>query len=571
MQYENTVARTVRILSAAAVTVLLCALAALSQRETQTVDPPQPAETQGASPRQTRGFSLRIVDDDTGRDMPARFSLLVDGEPFVPESFGEHGLRFVSIHEAKQQVATVLYSRGTGPVTFDLPASSNTVEVHAARGFEYLPASGRREFGNSQSQSDGELTLRLRRWIALDKQGWFACDEHVHYDRLSKDVDRDWLTILAGDGLSHAHFMVLKGGKVPGIWARQYAYGKRGEANGGRRWIRSGEEYRDSAMGHINLLGLDEVIPPISTGGMGRPKVPENSPPLYDVLRRTRELNGLAGVAHGSSLGREPTAIVDTVLGAVDFFEIGNAHLFYPDVWYRLLSCGYDIPPAAGTDLPNYPFREHWQPFLGSMRMYVRLGEKRGFAAWKRAVKNGRVFVTSGPVVAFRVNGQAAGETIRLPATGGEVTIEAKLSSPRELVSFELIRNGRPVSCDAMHSRTEGIHRLRIRRKLNVSESCWLAVRGEGRTIPAMAKSVRKGRTGIKAEEVAHSGVVRVFVDDEPIRSADDARALIETLRQRQAYYQNNGRYKRAEDRLRMLDLFERAVAELRRRIPDGE
>ena len=65
------------------------------------------------------------------------------------------------------------------------------------------------------------------------------------------------------------------------------------EASDGRRMIRPGEEYRDGYQGHINLLGVTEVIPPISTGGIGKPAVMQHYPPLYDVFLRARKLGGI--------------------------------------------------------------------------------------------------------------------------------------------------------------------------------------------------------------------------------------------------------------------------------------
>ena len=39
-----------------------------------------------------------------------------------------------------------------------------------------------------------------------------------------------------------------------------------GKAFDGQRLIRPGEEYRDQSQGHINLLGVSEVIPPVMAG-----------------------------------------------------------------------------------------------------------------------------------------------------------------------------------------------------------------------------------------------------------------------------------------------------------------
>ncbi len=376
--------------------------------------------------------------------------------------------------------------------------------------------------------------------------------------------------MLEADGLSHAFFMILKGGKVPGVWAEQYAYGEEGEASDGQRRLVSGEEYRDSAMGHINLLGLSEVIQPISTGGLGEPKVHVNWPPLLNVLKRSREAGGLSGVAHGGSLGRHPTAAADTILGAVDFFEIGNAHLYATDLWYRLLNCGYHLPPAAGTDLPNYPFRDDWQPFLGGMRMYVKTDGHDDFQSWKDAVKRGEVFVTSGPLLDFTVNGQGAGSTVRLPAGGGFVTVDAEMTSPLPLHEFQIVRSGKALKIDDEESISGEIHERRIRQRLRIDRSCWLAVRGRSVPIQSLKDSIKSREVWIETDAIAHSGIIRVLVGDQPIRTKTDARELIQQLRTQQQYYREAGRYADGKDRLEMLSLFDQAVQQLESRA-DGD
>ena len=51
----------------------------------------------------------------------------------------------------------------------------------------------------------------------------------------------------------------------------------------------------------------------------------------------------IGGIAHGGALGTETTAALDVILGAADFMEIANTHLYVPELWYRLMNCGF--PP----------------------------------------------------------------------------------------------------------------------------------------------------------------------------------------------------------------------------------
>lgn len=503
-----------------------------------------------------RILSLDVVDAASGKSMSARFSLLVDGVPHYPDEISATGLRFVSIHESKRQKLTVTYTRGKGAVEVALPETARQVEIHAARGFEFRPATITREVVGTTL----EVRLPLERWSNLAAVGWAAADAHVHFDRLNRAEDRDWFAMMDADDLAHLHFMMLKGGKVPGEWALQYAYGRDGDASDVAHLITAGEEYRDSFQGHINLLGLGEVIQPIMTGTGGGP----NYPPLHSVLLRARELDGLPGVAHGGSLGRETTAALDTVLGAVDFMEIGNSHLYSLDLWYRLMNCGFHLPPAAGTDLPNYPARDAWQPFLGGMRMYAQTGERRDFESWKNAVKSGRVFVTSGPLLTLKINGKTLGETVTLPAGGGEIDITAEATTPVGLSKLELVHQGNIIPLVPEQSVANGIHRWSVRHRMQVSESAWFALRCEGVPIQALRTAGLDPQPYHRREAVAHTAAMRVLVGDQPIRVAADIAWLIKHLEEQRAFYQANAKYTDEAHRREVMALFDRALESLR-------
>ncbi len=229
---------------AVAVVATLAIASVPPEKLTESVNSASVSDARLAGPT----LRLEVVDAMTGKPIPARFSLTIDGAAYYPEKLNPHGLRFVSIHESKKQKYVVTYARGTGVVEVELPPRSRSVRVAVAKGFEYLAETASRKIAGNGVV----VKIALRRWTNLPKTGWIAADEHVHYDRLDPAGDKDWLNMLAGDDLAAAHFMVLKGGKVPGVWAKQYDYGKQGEAFDGERLIRSGEEYRDSAQGRAH-------------------------------------------------------------------------------------------------------------------------------------------------------------------------------------------------------------------------------------------------------------------------------------------------------------------------------
>jgi hypothetical protein len=501
-------------------------------------------------------LTLETTDGNTGRPLPARFALEVNGVPFQPDDIGPHGVRFLSLHDSKKQLRVMTYTRGTFPVKIPLPEAAKEVTVFAAKGLEFLPI--RKTYA---IEGDGlKVNIPLKRWSSLSLEGWSSSDPHLHYDRFGRSSNLDWFIMMEGDDLESIHFMMLKGGKVPGEWGTQYAYGKEGEAREGARLITGGEEYRDSAQGHVNLLGIERIIPPIMAGQNGLP----NFPFLRDVFLETRKLNGIGGIAHGGALGTKTTAALDVILGAADFMEIANTHLYVPELWYRLMNCGFFIPPVGGTDLPNYPMRDNWQPFLGEIRTYTKVDEDHDFDAWKNAVRSNRVFVTSGPMVSFKINDAELGDRVTLPDGGGEIEINATLSTPIGLTEMELLRNGEPVNAEIVKKKLGAVHLWRIKHKMTVSRSCWFAVRGKGVPIQSLDIPSLKKQSWSETSVIAHSAAIPVIVGDQRVSSREDKEWLIRHLGRQREFYETKARYWNKRQKERMLGYFDEAVKILR-------
>jgi hypothetical protein len=190
--------------------------------------------------------------------------------------------------------------------------------------------------------------------------------------------------------------------------------------------------------------------------------------------------------------------------------------------------------------------------------MYVRVGEKRDFESWKRALRRGEVFISSGPIVQFKINGVGPGGSVELPAGGGDLEMEAELSSAQPLQSFEIIRDGNPLDLRIERSHQSSVHRWRIAGRVTVQESCWLAARGTG-----TRKTELERHTGIKQDSVAHTAAIQVIVDGQPITSAKDAATLGSELSAHQQTYRTEGQFQRVEDRARLLELFDQAIRKI--------
>src|SRR5262249_20079717 len=109
--------------------------------------------------------------------------------------------------------------------------------------------------------------------------------------------------------------------------------------------------------------------------------------------------------------------VADALLGLVDTLEIAclwTDELGTAELWYRLLNLGLPVAPSAGTDAMLNLYRTM---ALGSTRVYVRTEAPLTAARYLAALRAGRSFVTSGPMLEFSAQGAAPGDVAK-PSNG---------------------------------------------------------------------------------------------------------------------------------------------------------
>jgi hypothetical protein len=108
------------------------------------------------------------------------------------------------------------------------------------------------------------------------------------------------------------------------------------------------------------------------------------------------------------------------------------------EIYYHILNCGLRVPPSAGSAsgvLPNP---------VGYNRVYARVEGEFSYEKWWDALGAGRVFVTNGPLLRTRVNGQWPGHVFSAPEGKAiELEVKAALTGRDEIKSLEIIKNGR--------------------------------------------------------------------------------------------------------------------------------
>src|SRR5439155_21887235 len=238
---------------------------------------------------------------------------------------------------------------------------------------------------------------------------------------------------------------------------------------------------------------------------------------LGDWADRCHAEGGLVVAAHFPLPFAEIAANI--VAGQIDAVEMQTfaPGLDNPSIleWYRFLNCGYRLPVVGGTDKMSAEMP------VGGIRTYARLDPDAAptFASWSAAVRAGRTFATSGPVIELSVEGHEPGDVIALPAGGGHLSAHVRARAAQPIIrSVELVVNGRVVARD---ERAAGAADLTLEAEINVEAGAWIAAR---------SLSDHEIHSAYNTSMAAHTSPVYVEVMDRPLFEPADATAILAVI-----------------------------------------
>jgi hypothetical protein len=491
---------------------------------------------------------VTVRDEKTGKPIAARVHFSGrDGEYYAP--YGHHTVvndNWFEDYGADLRLGQVSYAYVQGTFETQLPVGELYVE--ALKGFEYEPLRKRITVRAGQR----ELELTLRRWTDRSKDGWVTADTHVHF--LSPHTA--WLQGQC-EGLNLINLLASQ-------WGRLFTNvgditGEVGvEKDNTIVWV--GTENRNHILGHISMLGTrGQPVFPMCAGGpteayLGDP----DERTLAEWAEECRRKRGVVIRPHFPQPNLENP--VDIILGRIDGLEISNAtapptgplDAFMLREYYRYLNCGYRVACVGGTDKMSAGMP------VGGIRTYAKLDRNRpfDFGNWGAAVRAGRTFSTSGPLIDLTVDGRSVGEEIRMKGGRGTVEVHALAESAWPIHRLEVVKNGEIVATAA---RKEGAAKLEIRTQIPVEGPGWIAAR--------CASTLKKYHTwpGYLA---AHTSPVYIAVSGKRLFSPSDATYML-TLIDGGLTYLDTLSVRYSEKRHReMKAVYRKAIAALRARMP---
>jgi Tol biopolymer transport system component len=449
----------------------------------------------------------RIVGPD-GQPMPGRVQLTAsDGRAYAPDDGFARVMAVTETH----------YFHTTGEFEVRVPAGP--VAIDALRGFEYAPAR------TEAVVEAGEVTavdLRLERAADPPAMGWYSGDTHAHdyhQGRFGLSHEALFLQSLAEDLHVSNVLIHMDGTRLMGRW--DDLTGEPHPLSTPTHLLQFGEEFRGS-LGHIGMLGIREYILPLIGGAPNTPYAQVASDTPY--LDGARAQGGIAGFMHPYLAGGDDPSSwagslipVDVALGRGDFYDVASLYsdeMVSTAMYYRLLNVGFRLPATGGTD--NFP--DVWRdPPPGTDRTYAKVEGELTIPSWLEAVKAGRTFATTGPLVFLDVDGVEPGGEVRLAAGAPErVKARVRWHSVAPIDAIEVVVNG-VVRAEAA---PEGAGSA-LEFDVPVPEGGWVAARARGPSSPYLGDSFA----------FAHTSPVYVVREDQPaFVSREDARFLAEVV-----------------------------------------
>jgi len=365
------------------------------------------------------------------------------------------------------------------------------VIVDVARGFEYTPLRQRIRIEPGQRR----LELRLRRWTNMNAEGWFSGDTHVHF--LSTQGS---LREAQAEDLNVVNLLQSQWGSL--FTNTEDFIGEPVTSRDRRTVVWTNQENRQHLLGHMILLGLREPVYPWCSDGPSEAALGSTlDATLAAWADACHAQEGTVILPHFPLPNSEPAALVAT--GRVDAVEMIIHAPFNHLEYYRYLNSGYRLPLVGGTDKMSSGVA------VGQYRTYVHLaeGEEFTYANWCRNLRLGRTFLSGGPLLELSINGAQIGDTVRLPAGGGTVSVVATARSILPIHSLQVVQNGEIV---AQTDDSAGTAELSIRAEVNVDRNSWLCARVGGPDYAPIAHFDTWSR-GI----FAHTSPIYVAVGDE--------------------------------------------------------
>ncbi len=476
----------------------------------------------------------RAQDDSTRLQVSV---LNENGEPTAARAWVEANNR--RLFTPSDTKSATVYSRDEsfsfdGSFIINVPAV--TAVLHVEKGKEYLPVDLQL---NLKSNEDTTRTVQLKRWIDMPSKGWYSADLHVHLGHNDTRVLKQ-LALADDVHLIPAFTYWLRG---RGVWFAEWPDKETTlplRIDDRHIITRNNLEIerinrQSEPGGTVGATFLYNLNQPVSASEHG-----EHFPTDTDLCRGA--LKHSPDVVFDSDKPSWAESVVGAALGTLHTMQVCHNHYsrrktldggwgmigpLAPDesnlaakdglfhrtdkLYHRFLNCGFRLGVSGGSAIGVMPMPTGWH------RVYARVeGEFTAEKMW-RAIKSGRSFATTGPMLFMKVGDQEVGATIdRASAITEPLNVSTKVKSMDALEAVEIIHNGKVLKRVDMRNQSLLINHT-LGAQLLPQRSGWIASRALYRAPNGRLRQ-------------AHASPVYVTIDGKPVAFAEDARYMLRWL-----------------------------------------
>lgn len=450
-------------------------------------------------------LEITVVDSESKRPVAVRvYCTNQNGESFFAKSTSKNGSAIPYTEEwvpmpASEELHTTVSAH---PFRFELPAGEYKLTFE--RGKEWLPKTIEVKLDDKPQLK----RIELSRLANLASRGWYSGETHVHrrIHELPNVMEAEdlhvafpvtfWTT--RSDAAPNLEPSSLRSQGPSPLGPREDRGYDPIRLDGNRFIVPRNTEYEIFSVGNTrHTLGAVFLL-------NHRTPFTKLAPPIRPIAEQAHAEGALLDLDKHSW----PWSVMLVPIAKVDLFELSNNSVWrtkfgfnqlpanLPEwmevekdspttltewgwlqygfqMYYAFLNCGFDIMPTAGTASGVHPVP------LGYSRVYVQVEGELTPEKWLKGLREGRSFVTTGPLLTATVSQVDPKDRAWYASKGDNHELNFECFTETDSVSVEHVVNGHVNVLKGLKPTQlpNGGYRTSLKMPVRIAESRWMALR----------------------------------------------------------------------------------------------